>query len=298
MPNLNFSYLFKVTFLGLGLLGSQALARNPAKGELLPIVTGSTADLSIDLLTIGEINDPAIAPTVTNISFTEAEITVIGELEESDRESISQNETIPTAEDLDLDLQILQESPVLQRWLEEIPNVLEDIRNDPVFRPRIRLGYSHFPSTNHQGGWHIGLEDFFLGKTGLTISGEYQGTFEGDRETYRETWGGDLRYYVLPLGNSFNIAPVVGYRNITTNHFQTEGINVGIKAILSSSRGAGDISFSQTFVSPGSSEEVGITTVSIGYALTPQFRLSTDIQKQNSRGEKDSRVGIILEWLL
>ncbi|MGK7925920.1 MAG: hypothetical protein AB4290_11865 [Spirulina sp.] len=216
-------------------------------------------------------------------------------MERSDREFITQTEntTIPTAEDLDLDPQILEESPVLQRWLEEIPDVLEDIRNDPVFRPRIRLGYSHFPSTNDRGGWHIGIEDVFLGETGLTMSGEYQGTFEGDRET----WGGDLRYYVLPLGSSFNIAPVVGYRNVTTNGFHTDGLNVGIKAILASSRGAGDISFSQTFVSPGSSEEVGITTLSIGYAITPQFRISTDIQKQNSRGEKDSRVGISLEFL-
>lgn len=296
MPNLNSSYLVKVISLGLGLLGSQALARNPAKGELLPIVTGSITDLSTDLSRLGEIDIPAIALTTTHISFPEAEVTIAGLDMNGDREWVSQkeNSTIPTAENLDLDPQIIEESPVLQRWLEAIPDVLEDIRNDPVFRSRIRLGYSHFPSTNHQGGWHIGVEDLFLGETGLTVSGEYQGTFEGDRET----WGGDLRYYVLPLGSSFNIAPVFGYRNITTSHFQTEGINVGIKAILASSRGAGDISFSQTFVSPGSSEEVGITTLSIGYALTPKFRFSTDIQKQNSRGEKDSRVGISFEFLL
>ncbi|MBP0016103.1 MAG: hypothetical protein J7647_00945 [Cyanobacteria bacterium SBLK] len=296
MPNLNFSYLFKVTSLSLGLLGSQALARNPARGQPPTIVMGSRTDLAVDSSTMGDLDAPEIAPTADNISVPETEVTITRLEEKSDRQFVSQQEntTIPTVEALDIDPQIIEESPVLRRWLEEIPNVLEEIRNDPVFRSRIRLGYSHFPSTNHRGGWHIGIEDLFLGETGLTASGAYQGTFEGDRKT----WGGDLRYYVLPLGNSFNIAPVVGYRNITTNNFQTEGINVGIKAILSSSRGAGDISFSQTFVSPGSSEEVGITTFSIGYALTPQFRLSTDIQKQNSRGEKDSRVAISLEFLL
>ncbi|WP_323223114.1 hypothetical protein [Spirulina sp. 06S082] len=292
MPTINPSHLLKATSLSIGLLSGHALVSESARGELPPIVTTSVANLS----TSTTIDITAIAPTVTNMSFPETEVTITGLEERGDRELISQQNqtTIPTAENLDLDPQIIEESPVLQRWLEEIPDVLEEIRNDPVFRSRIRLGYSHFPSTNHQGGWNIGIEDVFLGETGLTVSGEYQGTFSGDRET----WGGDFRYYILPLGSAFNIAPVVGYRNITTNNFQTDGLNIGVKAILASSRGAGDISLSQTFVSPGSSEEVGITTLSIGYALTPQFRLSTDLQKQNSRGEKDSRVGISLEFLL
>ncbi len=292
MPTINPSHLLKATSLSIGLLSGHALVSESARGELPPIVTTSVANLS----TSTTIDITAIAPTVTNMSFPETEVTITGLEERGDRELISQQNqtTIPTAENLDLDPQIIEESPVLQRWLEEIPDVLEEIRNDPVFRSRIRLGYSHFPSTNHQGGWNIGIEDVFLGETNLTVSGEYQGTFEGDRET----WGGDFRYYILPLGTAFNIAPIFGYRNITTDNFQTDGLNIGIKAILASSRGAGDISLSQTFVSPGSSEEVGITTFSIGYALTPQLRLSTDLQKQNSRAEKDSRVGISLEFLL
>ncbi|MDB9315340.1 hypothetical protein PN462_19650 [Spirulina sp. CS-785/01] len=197
--------------------------------------------------------------------------------------------------DLDLDPDMVEDSPVLQRWQEDIPNVLDDIKQDPSFRSRVRVGYAHFPSTQHQGGWSIGVEDIFLGETGLTVSGEYQGTFTGERST----WGGDLRYYVLPLGNYANIAPVLGYRNISTEGYDTEGVNVGVKVILALSRtGAADLSLSQTFVSPGSEDEVGITTLSVGYAVTPQLRLSTDIQKQNSRVEKDSRVGLVLEWLL
>ncbi|MCW6036563.1 hypothetical protein K4A83_09850 [Spirulina subsalsa FACHB-351] len=200
----------------------------------------------------------------------------------------------PPSTPLDIEPEILDESPVLQRWSEEIPDVLHDIRHDPSFKTRVRLGYSQFPSTHHRSGWTIGVEDVFLGKTGLTVSAEYQGTFKGDRTT----WGGDLRYYVLPLGSRVNIAPVLGYRNITTGAYQTDGINVGAKLKLIPSRtGAADLSLTQTFVSPGSSDEVGITTLSVGYAITPQLRISTDLQKQNSVAKKDSRVGIILEWM-
>ncbi|MDY6783239.1 MAG: hypothetical protein SW833_11970 [Cyanobacteriota bacterium] len=189
---------------------------------------------------------------------------------------------------------VIENSPVLQRWNEEIPDVLAEIRNDPAFRTRVRLGYAHFPSTDHKGGFNAGVEDIFLGRTGLTLSGNYERVFSGDRETF----GADLNYYVLPLGSYVNIAPVLGYRNITTGSYNTDGIAVGGKVIFPLSRtGAADLTFSQLFVSPGSADEVGITTLSVGYAITRHLRLSTDIQKQNSIGEKDSRVGIILEWM-
>ena len=188
----------------------------------------------------------------------------------------------------------IENSPALQRWREKVPNVLEEIRNDPSFRTRLRVGYSQFPSTGQAGGFNVGVEDVFLGRTGLTVSGDYQRSFNGKREAY----GGDLRYYVLPLGSYINIAPQVGYRNLTTGKFSTDGINVGARLMLALSRtGAADVSITQSFVSPGSNEEVGITTLSFGYAVTRNLRLSTDIQKQNSREDKDSRVGIVLEWM-
>jgi hypothetical protein len=103
---------------------------------------------------------------------------------------------------------------------------------------------------------------------------------------------------VLPLGSYINVAPLVGYRNIESNDYSTDGVNVGARLMLALSRtGAADVSLTQSFVSPGSSDEVGITTLSFGYAVTRNLRLSTDIQKQNSREEKDSRVGIVLEWM-
>jgi hypothetical protein len=198
------------------------------------------------------------------------------------------------AEELDLSPEIIENSPVLQRWLEEVPNVLEEIRNDPSFRTRLRLGYSQFPSTDQAGGFNVGVEDVFIGRSGFTVSGDYQASFNGDREAF----GADLRYYVLPLGSYVNVAPVVGYRNLETGDYSTDGVNVGARLLLVLSRtGAADVSLTQSFVSPGSSEEVGITTLSFGYAVTRNLRLSTDIQKQNSREEKDSRVGIVLEWM-
>lgn len=199
------------------------------------------------------------------------------------------------AEQLNLDPAVVEESPVLQRWLQEVPDVLSEIRQDPSFRTRVRLGYSQLPSTGQAGGFNVGVEDVFVGRTGLTVSGDYHQTFEGDRRTY----GADLRYYVRPLGSYVNLAPVVGYRHLETDQYQTDGVNVGLRLMLALSRtGAADLSLTQSWVNPGSSsEEVGITTLSAGYALTQHLRLATDIQKQNSRQARDSRVGIVLEWM-
>ncbi|MFP5271735.1 hypothetical protein [Coleofasciculus sp.] len=198
------------------------------------------------------------------------------------------------AQELELNPEIIENSPVLQRWLKDVPNVLEEIRHDPSFRTRFRLGYSQFPSTGQAGGLNIGVEDIFINRSGFTVSGDYHTSFNGDREAY----GVDLRYYLRPLGSYLNVAPLVGYRYLESNNYTTDGVNIGVKLQLVLSRtGAADISLTQSFVSPGSDDEVGLTTLSVGYAVTPDLRLSTDIQKQNSTEEKDSRVGIVLEWM-
>jgi hypothetical protein len=196
--------------------------------------------------------------------------------------------------DLDLDPKIRQESPVLERWLEKIPDIAEDIRNDPSFRTRVRLGYAEFPSSDHSSGVILGVEDVFFGKTSLTLSGDYQTAFNGKRTAV----GANLQYYLLPLGDYVNVAPILGYRYIQTGNYSTDGLNLGLKLKLALSRtGAADITVSQSFVSPGGDNEVGLTTLSVGYALTPNIRLAADIQAQNSRARKDSTVGILLEWM-
>lgn len=208
--------------------------------------------------------------------------------------SAPQPQRTSDAEELDLSPEIIEGSPVLQRWLRQVPNILEEIANDPSFRTRLRLGYSQFPSAGQAGGVNFGVEDIFIGRTGLTISGEYQTAFKSELTAY----GGDLRYYVRPLGSYINFAPVVGYRHLETDEYSTDGVNVGAKLLLVLSRtGAADISLTHSWVSPGTDEEVGLTTLSVGYAFTRDLRFSTDIQKQNSRESKDSRVGIVLEWM-
>lgn len=194
----------------------------------------------------------------------------------------------------DLDPNRIEGSPVLKRWLKRVPNVLADIKGDPSFRTRLRLGYSQFPSTKQAGGIHLGIEDVFAGRSGLTLSADYETAFNGKREA----WGLDWRYYVRPLGSAINAAPVIGYRYLETTRYSTNGVHVGLRLLLVPSRtGATDLAVTQSWVAPGSENEVGLTTLSFGYALTHNLRLSTDIQKQNSRFRSDSRVGIGLEWM-
>ena len=213
----------------------------------------------------------------------------------------SQTSSTPTppndqkSEKIDIDPQTIENSPTLQRWLKEVPDVLRDIRNDPAFNTRLRVGYSQYPSSRDLGGLNLGIEDIFIGRTGLTISGDYNFSFNGDRAS----GGVNLHYFVLPLGSYINFAPVLGYRYIQSENFSTDGVNLGARLMLPLSRtGAADISISQTFVSPSGREEVGITTLGVGYAVTSNLRFYFDIQQENSIAAKHSRVGIALEWMI
>lgn len=204
------------------------------------------------------------------------------------------NPTPIPVNDLDLSPEIIQNSPVLRRWRKKVPNILQEIKNDPSFRTRIRVGYSLFPSNHHRSGLNLGIEDVLISNTPIALRGEYETTFDGQRQTY----GADLQYYLRPLGSYINFAPVLGYRNLQTNLYHTDGVNIGAKLLLNLSRGGGaDISLMQTWVSPGSGQEIGLTRLSLGYALTKKLRVSTDIQQQNARQSKDSRVGLVFEWM-
>jgi hypothetical protein len=203
---------------------------------------------------------------------------------------------------LDLDPQLIQSSPVLRRWLKAVPDVMSDIQQDPSFRTRVRFGYAQYPSTAHASGLSVGLRDVFLGRTGFTLNADYHTAFTDDspqgKLRRRTAWGTDLHYYLRPLGSTVNIAPILGFQHLETSRYTTAGVNVGLKLLLVPSRtGAADLSLSQTWVAPGSAQETGLTTFSVGYALTPHLRLATDIQAQNAPQRKDSRVGIFLEWM-
>ncbi len=202
-------------------------------------------------------------------------------------------QTANNSESLDLPPEIIEDSPVLQKWLKEIPNVLEDIQYDPSFKTRLGFGVTWFTSDEDATGISLSLRDLFIRRTGLTIDANYYKT-TGDRLAV----GAGVNYFLFPLGNYLNLAPTVGYRYLQSENFSTDGINLGLKLILALSRtGAGDISLIQSFISPGGNEEVGITSLSAGYGITSQIRLSGDIQWQNSPEHEATRLGINLEWL-
>lgn len=204
---------------------------------------------------------------------------------------------------LNLSPEVIDQSPVLQRWLEAVPDVRSDILNDPSFTTRIQAGYTFFPSSEGTGGFIIAVDDWFFGDTPLTVSADYQRNFERDGSSAaannREAYGADLHYYLLPLGGYFNAAPILGYRSATSgDDYSVNGANVGVRLRLVPSRtGAADITLDQSWIL-GDSEGLSITQLNVGYAITQDLRLSTDLEWQSTADEGDSRVGVNLEWSL
>jgi hypothetical protein len=191
-----------------------------------------------------------------------------------------------------LDNSLIDSSSNLRRWLKQTPDLFEENRHDPAFLPTIRFGYSYFAAQDHPSGFGVGVQDWFLGSLPLSISADYQTNLQG-----QQAGGGNLQYYLMPLGWDFNITPVVGYRSVQQDDFHSDGINLGGKVVFALSRtGAADIRLSQMFTAPGTDREVGTSNLSVGYALSSHWRLATDLQQQNSRGGKESRVGLYLEW--
>jgi hypothetical protein len=196
---------------------------------------------------------------------------------------------------LDLSPDVFEQSPVLQRWSQEIPDVRRNIRHEPSFRTRWRLGYVQFPTNNQQGGLEVGVEDLFVtDRLPLTISAGGYTSFSGDRSQIAAR----ANYYLFPLGSRFNLAPTLGYQSFSGEDYQREGLEVGVKAQLNLSRsGASHISFSQQFVNVGTAEEMGVTTLGAGYAFSRQWRAATEIQRNNSTAAKERKVGFFLEWM-
>lgn len=206
------------------------------------------------------------------------------------------SQTQAQATPLDLDPVLLEHSPVLQRWLQQLPEVKTEIRQDPSFRPRLRVNYTQFTSREQAEGWQMGVEDIFLVPgTGLAAGADYGQSRTGDLQSY----GVEARYYLLPLGGYLNLAPTLGYRNLTTTTYSSAGVSLGLRLVVVPSRGGGaDLSLSQQWVAPGQLQEAGLTTVTLGYALTHHLRLATDWQWQRSSLGQDNRWGLGLEWLL
>ncbi|MEO0687396.1 MAG: hypothetical protein AAFY76_20695 [Cyanobacteria bacterium J06649_11] len=192
--------------------------------------------------------------------------------------------------ELDISPEVIKNSPVLQRWRNKIPNVLQDINHQPSFRTRLRIGYSQFDGS---ASVKIGFEDVFIVDK-LTVSGEYQKALNNNFENY----GTDLNYYLLSLGGYLNFSPVVGYKYLQTSNYTASGINLGVKLLLVLSRGGGaDISFTRSWVAPGTADRVALTKLSASYAITNNLRFSTELGEQKAGGIKDRQVGFFVEWM-
>ena len=185
----------------------------------------------------------------------------------------------------------IRNSPTLQKWLNQAPDIRREIANDPSFRTRLQVGYSRFTQAN-TNAVTIGLEDLRLGSTPVTLSSHFS------RGGGISSFGVDAQTYLLPLGGYINIAPVVGWRSLSNSNTQNQGLNVGTKLMLIPSRGGGaDVALQQTWINVGSDREVGIGKVSVGYAIAPQLRLATTIERWQGRAISETRGSLLLEWM-
>ncbi len=190
---------------------------------------------------------------------------------------------------LDVDPRIIQDSPVLQRWLNQPPDLLQDIYHTPTFSPKLRAGVI---ARDNRLGLDVGIEDLFLGASPITLSGSYQTLFPTPESSF------DLkaRYYVLPLGSYWNIAPQVGYRQF--NSFEQRslsGLEVGLQGMLVLSPRSADLRLSHGFTNFATDSELSVTALSASYALGRHVWLGSKIEWRRSPLQSDSRVGITLE---
>jgi hypothetical protein len=73
-----------------------------------------------------------------------------------------------------------------------------------------------------------------------------------------QSYGVEARYYLLPLGGYLNLAPTLGYRNLTTTTYSSAGVSLGLRLVVVPSRGgAPNLSLSQQWVAPGQLQEAG-----------------------------------------
>jgi hypothetical protein len=198
----------------------------------------------------------------------------------------------PTAIANPVDRQIIESSPVLQRWLVNPPDLLQDIYNTPNFATKLQFG---LVSRDNFLGLHVGIQDVFWGQSPVTLSGSYQSLFPTAESSY-ELQG---RYYLFSLGSYMNIAPQIGYRHLRSiNDRSIEGVEVGLQGILVLSPRSADLRLSHGFTNIGTDSELSVTALSASYALTRQLWLNSKIEWRRSVLQSDSRVGIQLEFSL
>ncbi len=191
--------------------------------------------------------------------------------------------------DLGLDGQILEDSPVLRRWLQNPPNLLEEIRNTPILPTRLQAG---FESSSH---WRVSLQDLRLADR-LTLSGDYR---QSSQDPEARQYGSEMRYFLAPMGSTFNLAPQLGYRALEQENRSLSGVSYGAFAVLALAPGAADLTGSYSWVAPQEPEEGQATLAELtaAYAISPSFRLSARYSLRNSTLTRESSLGFGVEWI-
>ncbi len=181
-----------------------------------------------------------------------------------------------------------ENSPLLQRWQENPPNILDEIRNTPALPPRLRVGVA----SNRE--WSVGVEDLTLYDR-LILRGHYRAAFD---EQSDEEYGADLAYYLLPRGSYFNIAPQVGFRHLDLGDRINDGVNVGLLGTIALAPGAADLAISYSLLDPFASDEATLGSVTAAYHLTRRLRVASQVNWRHTIAKDDIAVGMFMELKL
>lgn len=194
----------------------------------------------------------------------------------------------PLAIQLGLDSEVVESSPVLQRWLSDPPDLLDEIRNTPAVPTRLQAGID-------VSGWSVGLSDLYLVER-VSLSSSYRQSFDRPQDA---AFGSNLRYFVAPVGSRFNLAPQVGFGRIDQFERFLSGPQYGAYLVMALDPGAADLTMSYSWLDPNRSTQEGAATVgeiTAAYALSQSTRLATRYTWRHSTITKDQDLSLILEW--
>ncbi|MEM6447923.1 MAG: hypothetical protein AAF704_15375 [Cyanobacteria bacterium P01_D01_bin.123] len=191
------------------------------------------------------------------------------------------------AAEMDIDPEAIENSPTLRRWLQSPPNVLDTIRNTPTVPTRVQIGLVDDRT------WTVGIEDINLGDR-VTLSGTYRRAWDGSDAV---EYGAALRYYVAARGAYVNFGPQLGYRYLDRGRRSFDGVTYGLFGTVSLAPGAADLTWSYRLLEPQSASETTLVTVTTAYALSRSLRIAAQYNWWKSPAEKESSLGVLLEWV-
>ncbi|MEO1131420.1 MAG: hypothetical protein AAFX40_01795 [Cyanobacteria bacterium J06639_1] len=189
-------------------------------------------------------------------------------------------------ENLGIDPEAIENSSTLRRWLQSPPDVLDIIQNTPTVPTRVQVGLVD------DRAWTLGIEDFNLGDR-ISLSGNYRRAWDGSDDV---EYGAALRYFVAARGSYMNFGPQLGYRYLDRGRRSFDGITYGLFGTVSLAPGAADLTWSYRFLEPQTSSETTLVTVTTAYALSRSLRIAAQYNWWKSPVEKDSSLGVLLEW--